>query len=345
MRTKVFQGSFREIGRQQGAEYRRNGTAFGGSKNIDKALYRRQKQIYEKYYPQFLEECRGVAEGGGYDSDQVTYSFTTGQLRHYRKQFGLNAPRGCTIIGVAQGKNLYVGRNYDFIPAAEDLFGVYKVKNPQRNSFASVSDMYIDTGRHTAPKNFLYEGEDVLNDKGLYAGITFAYAESWSYGIAWSHMLRLIAETCATVEDALKVFKKVPLCTPKNFFIADARGNVAVVEHAAKKYRVLHPQDGVLIHTNHLLHPDLLELDRVLKHNPAHNTFLRYYEALREINARKGRFTRREIPMILRRSGTYLRQNSSDDATIWTLALDMTGRDYALYWGFGDTHRRARLAV
>lgn len=342
MTSKTFKGNFFELGLQQGKIYRQNGMRFDAVK-INTSLYKKQIETYRKHYPEFLEELRGMAEGGGYDADALTYEFIAGEIVWYADKFGLK--KACTIFGLRTESTLYVGRNYDWHPATEMLAEAYRVENPKRNSFIAVTDMGIG-GPLTAKKEYaFYNADDAINDKGLFIGLTFAYADKWSYGLSCVHIIKLIAETCGTVKEALEVFKRVPLCCPKNFFIADKNGNMAVVEHASKKYKIVYPKDGILIQTNHYTHPDLATDDTVLKRVPTHNTFLRYYETLQKLNLEKDRFGFQSIVKTLGTPGTYTCQNNPDVKTIWTLALDMVNRRYALYWDDRGERRSQELLI
>jgi len=144
-------------------------------------------------------------------------------------------------------------------------------------------------------------------------------------------MTKIIAETYETVKDAIKIFKKILLCCPKNFFIADKNGNMVVVEHTSKKFKVIYPKNNIFIKTNHYIDSELAKEDTVLKRIPYHNTFIRYYETLQKINFKKNKFKFESIIKILNKRGSYTCQNFPGIKTIWTLALDMTGRKYKIY--------------
>jgi len=191
--------------------------------------------------------------------------------------------------------------------------------------------------------------EDYINDQGLFIGLTYAHNPAASYGLTPSHIMRLIAEKCTTVSQALKIFQKVPVCYAKNFFIADKHGAMAVVEHAAAhQYQVLQPNANVLIHTNHYLAPRLVSHDQVLIEHPTHTTYLRYYEALRGINRcleRDGQFTRSDAMAILRQSNYVYTQDLPRFATIWSLALDLGDACYDLRFDTLTGEKSVRLEV
>ncbi len=329
MRTTIFEGNFFDIGRQQGVIYSKNGMDLKRIK-ISPKLFQAQLDIYKKYYPELLEEFEGMTLGGNFDKNKLIYNFICGEILWYTRKF--NFKKACTIFGVKNNNGVFIGRNYDWAPITEKIFEVYKIINPMRNSFVAITDMGIDSEAETKPKYLYYNADDAINDKGLFISLTFAYNNKWSYGLSCIHMTKLIAETCSTLNEALKVFEKVPLCCPKNFFIADKDGEMAVVEHTSKKFKIIYPKNNVLIKTNHYIDPELAEEDTVLYDEPTHNTFIRYYETLQRVNKYKDNFRFSTIIKISGDKNSCICQDSPNIRTIWSLALDVKKTKYKLYW-------------
>jgi len=341
MEIKTFEGKFRDIGRQEGKIYKKNGlTLDWGSIKDESRLLAGQLKVYEKYYPEMLEEVKGIAEGGGFNEEKAIYNFITSEIFWYTDRFSLK--RECTIFGVRNKNGFFVGRNYDWHPAIEKLWEIYKVKSPGLYPLIAVTDM-ATAPKKDAVKTFYY-ADDAINSKGLFIGLTFAYNDKWSFGISNLHMCRFIAERCKNVKEAIGVFKEVPICCSKNYFIADKEGNMAVVEHSSRKFKVLEPQNGVLIQTNHYIDPGLAKEDTVLKNAPSHNTFLRYYETLQKINLIKETFSFPDIVKILGFK-SYIYQNSPDIKTIWSLGLDMKNRDYKICWNLQKEKKEKILKI
>lgn len=342
MRIKRFEGDFFELGRQQGRVYQQNGMDLSGVK-INPELFREQLQVYEQHYPDLLEEFAGMAEAGSFDKDKLTYSFITGQITSHVNRFHLH--KACTIFGVKNNNGVFVGRNYDLHPVTGRVFQVYEVVNPARNSFIALSDMGIGGPETASPQHHFHDADDAINSKGLFIGLTFAFADEWSYGLVYAHIIKLIAETCTTVKDALEVFNKVPVCCPKNFFIADQNGDMAVVEHTSKRFEVRRPKNGLLVQTNHYVNPELAREDTVLVHVPNHNTFLRYDEALEKARAGQGKFKLQDVIEVLATPGTFVCESNPNIKTIWSLALDMQGRKYKLYWDISEDRKTQDLKI
>jgi len=323
----TFKGSYFEIGKQQGQIYRENGLNIDWVK-INKKLLDGQLKAYQEHYPQLLEEIKGIAQGGGYDEEKMLQVYLANEILYYTNRF--NIPVNCTIFGVKNKNGVFVGRNLDWTPIAEKIMQVYKREGSECLNFLAVTDMHIGSPDDVKNKFMFYNTIDVINENGLFIGITFAYGDSWQFGLSWRDMSKLISEACTTVNDAIKLFEKIPLAVPKNFFIADRKGNMAVVEHAVKRFKILPPIDNVLIQTNHYVDPELAKIDKVFKEIPHHNTFIRYYEALQKINWIKDKFKHSDVIKVLGNPQSYLLQNH-ESRTIWTLALDMQRSKYWLY--------------
>ncbi|MDR0887400.1 MAG: C45 family peptidase [Candidatus Nomurabacteria bacterium] len=328
MRINKFAGTSREVGEQLGKFYEQQNRSLRDVQ-VNEATLNRQLAVYKKHYPELLEEIGGVAVGGNFDLEKLLYVSIAQDVD--QRMSRVKATESCTIFGVKKGDKLLVGRNYDWLPQARDCFHIYEMDIAKRYKYIGITDMTIFDPHHTSHKHWSFSAEDAINDQGLYIGLTYAFNQRWSYGLASTHIIRLVAETCGTVAQALKVFRKTPLLTPKNFFIADKYGNMAAIEHTSKTFRVVRPdKDGILIQTNHYTAPDLLKEDSVFKQHPAHTTYLRYYETLREIK-RHPDFKFANIRPILRNTH-YVYADSNDHQTIWSLAMDMTSGKREIIW-------------
>ena len=289
--------------------------------------------VYREYYPELLEELNGMADGVGFNPERLIYRFVCGEILFYTDMLKLN--RGCTIFGMKNKNGVFVGRNYDWGPEEAQLVASHTVQNSEKNSFIGFTVLGIGSN----------SVEDAINDKGLYIGITFADNHRWSFGLSSLHVGKLIAETCTTVNEALTLFEKVPLCCPKNYFIADKRGDMAVVEHTSERYEVLYPKDDILIHTNHYVHPELGEEDMILHDMPFSDTYLRYYEVLRNLNLQKEKFHYPSIIKLLTNPESYIFENQPAIRTLWSLALDMKNARYRVYWNLVNRRRTRLLEV
>ena len=191
----------------------------------------------------------------------------------------------------------------------------------------------------------LYTEDDAINDKGLYIGLNFALMYKWSYGLKPPHMIRLIAENCENVDEALEIIKKVPLCYPKFFFIADRSGNMAVVEHDSKKAVIRKETNDILIMTNHFIDGELKKEDKILAKYPDNNTKLRYEDVSQKIESKKYDFNFPDIIEILGDVNSYACQDEQGLRSIWSLSLDMQNGKYKLTYDLFDKRKEIGLAI
>lgn len=325
MKEFIFRGDYKEIGKQLGKIYHQNGKSFHYEKK-DKNLYQKQLAIYKKFYPEILEEFEGISEGGNYNYEDVVYSNIIGEIDWYKNKTKRSS---CTIFGVQNKFGTFVGRNYDWYP--KTTASVYKYKNPQSFKYTAITDN--NYGIKPKKEDITYYIDDAFNEKGLYIGITFAHGFNTSFGLTTGHIRKLIIEKCKNVEEALDLFKKIPVCCPKNFFIADKTGRMVVVEHASgKNYKVIKPENGVLIKTNHYLDPKLIKKDLIFKSRPSNSTYVRYYELLRNINLiGVNNIKQTNVTKLILDKKSYIKQNSLDTKTIWSLSMDMKKGRYEFY--------------
>jgi isopenicillin-N N-acyltransferase-like protein len=324
---KHFHGSFFDIGNQKGEIYRQNGLDLA-SVHVDKETVSKQMKIYEKYYPSLLEEIDGIAKGGGFDKEKLLQIYLAAEILHCRHTD--EASVSCSIFGITNSHGTFVGRNLDWLPVTEQVMEPYRQEATGFYSLIAISDMFIGSPSHVQDHFMFYDAIDVINEKGLFIGITSASGDAWVYGLSWKELTRMIGERCSTVDEALEIFANTPISIPKNYFIADKTGKMVVVEHNSSTYKIIYPKDNILIHTNHYLDPELQKIDRVLIEIPEHNTYIRYYEILQKLNGKKDTFEQSDVIQILGNPKSYICQNH-DIRTIWTLALDMGRQKYSLY--------------
>jgi predicted choloylglycine hydrolase len=322
-------GNSYEIGLQLGAIYKANGRDLSDVE-VNQPTLKKQLAIYSKHYPSLLEEIRGISQASGINHEKLLYVSLAKDIDFQRRKY--SATEACTIFGVKTKQGLIVGRNYDWVSQARDCFQIYKMEISGRHNFFGVTDMNTWDQKHTSAKHWSFAPEDAINDKGLFIGLTFAYNHKVGYGIGSTHFIRLIAETCETVDQAIKTFRKVPASIPKNFFIADAKGDMAVVEHTSKKLAIIHPdKHGTLVKTNHYLSPSLTKEDTIIKDNFATTTFLRYAEVSQYINTHLDNFSAQHATRILRQT-PYTYDDGGQFKTIWSLVLNMTDKHYNIYY-------------
>ena len=273
MEVPVFKGTARELGRNFGTIYFLEGKGMGPfpKQGVLEERLKGQVRAYEKFAPSILDYSLGfadVARSNGYSEKQALYELICKRP---------NLVEGCSIIWA----NGLLGRNYDYFKGAEAVAKIYEYHARGRNAFIAIGEDYLINAKYGSPYGFYHSPVDAINEHGLYIGLAFAFhrnffhMENYIYGLSATHAIQLIAETCKSVDEALAKFNSLPVAIPKNFFIADAK-NAAVVEHTSERFRLVMQNNGVLVKTNHFLHPELVQEEHALNWSPNHNTYKKY---------------------------------------------------------------------
>lgn len=199
----------------------------------------------ERYLPDAMEELRGIAEGAGVTVEQV-------MLINVRNQLGAAAPpEGCTAVlleprASASGAGV-VAQNWDNDPAT-DPFSVVLIRRPAGKPALLT---------FTRPGEVAYLG---LSSAGMGIALNSMPGEQRRAGVPWYFLLRAMYEA-TTLEAAVREVERAERAIPANAVVITAEGG-ADIEMMIDAVRVLSPDArGILIHTNHCVHPELVPIN------------------------------------------------------------------------------------
>jgi predicted choloylglycine hydrolase len=327
---RTVRGSHFEIGRQIGRYYAAQGVEPYPVTAPD--MLAKQIEYYQNFAPEILSELRGIAEGGDYPFEQIAHEALVSEILYFRDL----PSKSCSIGGFTDTHGrAWVARNYDWHPLVAAHFQAWRFELPEVNIVA-VSDMGICGPLDLNKKEQRFFYHDAINSHGLFIGLTYAHCWSTDIGLASAHAVKLISSRCKTVDDALALFRNMKLGCPKNFFIADAGGRMAVVEHAVKDMHVRLPdENGVLVLTNHYAEP-LKAFDRISNDSIDENgSFERYSRLEVDLKAlvradKCGDFA--SLDKIMTDPGSPVCQfwPEFEIETVWTLLLDTNHQNYRL---------------
>lgn len=166
--------------------------------------------VYEKYYPEILEEIRGIAQGQKC-SLKILQAFLFGM-------YAVPPQCSCSCFATAGTEGILLGRNSDFFPESRRL---------NMNVIYRLSEDAIDfTGNTTA----FVEMEDGINARGLAAGLTSVFPAVRHPGFNAGILLRYLLEKCGTVTQAVEAVKKIPVGSSCNLILADTTGDIVSME-------------------------------------------------------------------------------------------------------------------
>jgi len=189
----------------------------------------------------------------------------------------------CTIIGVTGNKaynnDIYIGSTSDDPWNTRTKLVVVEPEN----GFKYIGTMIVTPGPPVPWSNMITRG---MNIKG------FAY--TWSYvhpvaeptyleaeGVTFAEFGDLLLRSCANVHEAIELILSIPRAFHGNFLLADAEGNLALVEVSTQSvYVAVLTKDGYVVRTNHWISPIMAPKDGVPDEFTNSSTWVRYTRAL-----------------------------------------------------------------
>ncbi len=249
-------GAPEEIGRQHAtacgdaigvmvAEYIGDQIAGGKLKPGAQSQVDRMKTAVPDWYLAELNACASTAD---IDPDVLLYAQCEGDLR--------SLP-GCTTLAAVRNGEMQIGRNFDYagLESARDCVRVFIVRPTTEGHHAFVSVGW--TG--------ILGGWTFLNEKGLFVANNLGGFEKKNpEGIPTLMLLRILAETCAGVDEAVARLESLPRMRGQVVLLAQTQEpRAAVVRYDAERIQVEHADDGFAFHSS--VGADKMELCRAME--------------------------------------------------------------------------------
>jgi len=194
------------------------------------------------YYPEAIEEMRGVAEASGLSYEDVLLMNFTSEVR-------TRAAQGCTAFSAinkaTRTGDPITGKTRDM---ASQIYYPFQVA------------MNISTnGKMQVFLAEAFSGMTVtgcgMNEHGLSLNLNIIVKISDSddtVGVQRAFLARKVLEECSDVDEAIKMFTEIDLAYQgANFMVCDAKGSSAVIEKSHSHQAVMFPDNGILAMANH----------------------------------------------------------------------------------------------
>ncbi|MGA7192063.1 MAG: C45 family peptidase [Anaerolineales bacterium] len=333
-------GTHREMGRQIGEACRKQVKhSIKSGRNLLSEAYNELELTWEgarikarkymlfaqKYYPQYVEELAGIAEGANVSVDDVSVvnvmeALTDDALQLTRcTSFAISDD--CTANG-----HVLLAHNEDWVPEDED-------------------DVFII---HATPKNecpFLamtygcWLPNIGFNAYGIAQLCDSVFPNDSRIGIPRVVVSRAVLAS-KTPDRAIQSVLPVQRAAGYNHLLAHESGELYSVEVSARHFAILNGDDGYIVHTNHYLSPTMQEFEREPVGMIASQ--VKYFRARRLVK-RDDQHTIATLKAIQRDHVNYSRAicNHSIDAsdpldrgkTINAMVIDLTAREMHIAWG------------
>ena len=226
MQNLSFRGSHRDVGLQWGPQLARAGQFLPERipfpitpERLDFA--RACLPAYQQHFPAILEEIEGIALAQNCAPELLQAVLFS--------MYALPPELHCSCFALSREGQVLLGRNSDFYLALE--------AENKAVEYCLSGGVPPILGHTTA----FVELEDGVNAHGLAAGLTAVYPTVPRPGLNAGLLLRLLLETCRSVENAVTLVRSLPLASAQTLTLADASGRVALVECCPERTEVCFP--------------------------------------------------------------------------------------------------------
>lgn len=333
-------GSHREMGRQMGEACREQvaHSIDNGRKLVSDAYAelqltwegaiiqaRKYMPFAEERYPQYVEEMRGIAEGanvafGDVAAINAMEAVTTDAL-HLTK---------CTSMAVNQERtangHVLIAHNEDWLPEDEpDVIMIHATPDDEPPFLAMTYGALLPNIG--------------FNAHGIAQCCDSVYPNDSRIGVPRIIVSRAVL-AAKTPADAIRAVIAPQRAAGYNHLIVHESGEMYNVEVSARRFAVLYQQDGIIVHTNHFIDPQMQAIESEPDELIA--TRVRYFRALRLLRMAE-RHSIRSLQEIQKDHVNYqdsICNHAIDEArlldrekTITALVIDLTNRQLHATWG------------
>lgn len=232
MQYLTWKGDHFQMGLERGMLLKRNGVTF--PLRLDRFQLehgKRSEAILRHFFPEVCAEIRGVSDATGTDYDALVSWLLCMGCCMYNLEDNLPAEiRGCTAFACRNGGRTLYGRNNDLPPCLKQ---------------ASKSELYLPSGgaRFCMTTSSFINGEEGLNEYGVAAAMTFVLTnpEQLRPGLNACFVVRYLLERAVSTKCALDLLMELPIAGNCNLLLADAGGEMVVIECTPCVKRVRSP--------------------------------------------------------------------------------------------------------
>ena len=275
--------------------------------------------VYQKYFPEILEEIQGLADGQHCEAEMLQAVLFS--------MYAIPPACHCSCFAVADHETILFGRNSDFLTELEkyNLNVIYHID----------ADSYGFTGNTTA---FL-ELEDGINEQGLAVGLTAVYPHAIQPGLNAGMLLRFILEKCKSTNEAIHYIQEIPIASAQTLTIADRIGEIAVVECNAEKIEIIRPSEGrPYVYATNVFHSEAMASFT----NPEIDNWqaeTRYQTLKNALERKRGQIGIQSAQELLAGKDGFLCQydRSTGKDTVWSVIYDL--KNVAIYRAEGNPCR------
>lgn len=202
--------------------------------------------LVEQFAPDLLEEMHGIAAGADVTPLDILALNARGDIVHDRAFASVDPAQeeGCSSYALLPGASgdgkVYCGQNWDWLAGVQDTTVALRIHQPPKPTVITIVEAG-QVGRQGANSAGI-----AVNANGL--GGRFDN----SIGVPQTFIRRRILDS-ASFGQALQVPTSVRQQIAANLLLTHAEGVAIDLETTPGRHRWLHPEDDLLVHTNHYI--------------------------------------------------------------------------------------------
>jgi isopenicillin-N N-acyltransferase-like protein len=196
----------------------------------------------EAYRPEYLREMEGIAQGAGVDFEDILTLNT-------RSEIALtNTPDGCTSLAITEPRssNTWLAQNWDWKGEQTDSLLFLKINQQNKPNIEMVTEGGII-------------GKIGCNDAGVGVCLNALMTKTWEPKVPIHLGLRAILDSYS-FDEALSAVRDNQMASPAHFLIASKEKKMMSVEVSPIYTALIKPENGVLLHTNHICAPAMQDV-------------------------------------------------------------------------------------
>lgn len=207
--------------------------------------------LIEEYDAGAIEEVRGISVGAGCEFREIMAMNCHLEIMHSAG----NLPGRCTTVAVLPEASLsghtLLGQNDDEIAACIDSVILLEIK--RRDGVSSfnfvVAGMVLTNGMNSSGIGVVGNTLETERDQKQ-VGIPFAFQRR-----------KILSSN--SIYAAIEAIAKVKRSSPHNHLIGSREGFAIDIEANLEEFYTLYPNGGLIVHTNHFIHPHIRAKDTI----------------------------------------------------------------------------------
>ncbi|SFD00869.1 Acyl-coenzyme A:6-aminopenicillanic acid acyl-transferase [Chitinophaga sp. CF118] len=252
-------GSYFEMGEQHGAILKDEINAFLNdglfqinelsckpiNKNNIHVYVEVYKEMIQLHLPEVYEEITGLAQGAAITIDEAIL------LQVRREIIGIGSFTllgDCSSFGIHKPGNIVTAQTIDLNGRMTSLGHVIRWRPTNKDN--------LEVLQYSFAGLLGYAG---MNNRGLAITINLVVSDGWKAGIPPYLLVRKFLE-CNTINECIDLIEEIPIASSRSFIIQDKERQI-ILEVTPTQHRII--ESGILLHTNHYLHEELLHLDKL----------------------------------------------------------------------------------